>query len=352
MQNKTLLIVIGGMSRGGAERVLSLIANYFAEKGWNVYIALLLYNEVGYSLNKNIKIINLTFGGGSRLDKLPKWIKFLRKNIKEIKPDVILSFVARIGILTHIASLGLNTKIVISERNDPSKDGRSKIVDFISYIIYPKSKAIVFQTYRASKYFDFLNLTNKYIVPNPISVDCLAKYSVNYRIVTVGRLTEQKNQKMLINAVNSIANKFPEVSLDIYGEGNLKRELKKQIDVLDLSDKVKLKGNVFNIHQEIATASLFVLPSNYEGLSNALLEAMMMGLPCISTKCAGSDEYINNGVNGLLVDIDNQKQMEDAIEYMLSNRNEAIRMGNEARKTSICFEKNKVLDKWYEVITN
>ena len=352
MQNKTLLILIGGMTRGGAERVISLIANYFAEKNWNVYIGLLLYNEVGYSLNKKIKIINLTFGGGSRIDKTLKWIKYIRKTVDTLNPDVILSFVARIGILTHIACLGLNKNIIISERNDPSKDGRSKLIDLLSYYFYPKSKAIIFQTKRASKYFDCLELKNKYIIPNPIIVNYYANNSNRNRIVTVGRLSEQKNQSMLIEAFNKIIIKFPNAYLDIYGEGNLRNKLNDKINSLNLYEKVKLKGNIVNIHQEISNASIFVLSSDYEGLSNALLEAMAMGLPCISTNCAGSDEYIENGINGLLVDVGNVKQMANALDYMLSNREEALKMGLEAKKTAVKFEKNTVLDLWYEVIAN
>lgn len=352
MNSNRILIVMCSMGRGGAERVISLIANYLAIKQWEVYIALLHSNKVSYELNENIKIINLTFDVKYRSLKIHKWIKFLRRTVKYINPNVILSFAARVGILTHIACLGLNKDIIVSERNDPYGDGRSKLVDLLSYYFYPKSKAIIFQTKRASRYFEFLKLNNAYIIPNPISVSSYAKNGIKDKIVTVGRLEKQKNQKMLIEAFSKIANKFPKACLYIYGEGYLRKELNQHISDLNLSERVELKGEVTNIHEVISDASIFVLSSNYEGLSNALLEAMMMGLPCISTKCAGSDEYIDNGINGLLVNIGDVNEMAEAMEFMLSNREEAVKMGNKAKEVSIILEKRAILERWYQVILN
>lgn len=115
------------------------------------------------------------------------------------------------------------------------------------------------------------------------------------KIVTVGRLTVQKNQKLLIESFSEVLKKYPNIILEIYGDGEKREELKYIIKTLGVSNNVIFKGNILNVHEAIADAGLFVLSSDYEGLSNALMEAMMMGLPCISTTCAGSDELISDG---------------------------------------------------------
>lgn len=343
------MIVMGSMGRGGAEKVISNVSEYFANRGWKVWIALLLFNNVDYVLHKDVQIVDLSGSTQSRLKRLPYWLKSIRKLTKEIKPDTILSFAARINVITLLANLGLKTKTVVSERNDPFCDGRSKGVDLLTNWLYPKAHSVVFQTKRSTTYFK--NLNNSCIIPNPVSVQCMAGQAVPGKIVTVGRLTAQKNQKMLISAFAEVNKQFPYTELHVYGEGELREELTQQIKQLGLSDKVFLQGNVLELHGKISDAAIFVLPSDYEGLSNALLEAMMMGLPCISTDCAGSDEYITDGENGLLTSVGNQSQMTDAIIRLLKNPDEAESFGKRAAKTAEGLQKDIIMEKWYSVIS-
>lgn len=144
-----------------------------------------------------------------------------------------------------------------------------------------------------SSYFPYLS--NATIIFNPISVSSVSKNTNLKKIVTVGRLTVQKNQKLLIESFSEVLKKYPNIILEIYGDGEKREELKYIIKTLGVSNNVIFKGNILNVHEAIADAGLFVLSSDYEGLSNALMEAMMMGLPCISTTCAGSDELISDG---------------------------------------------------------
>lgn len=349
-KEKKILIIMGGMGRDGAERVISLISDYFCSKGWKVYIALLLFNKVGYRLNENITIVDLTFGDGARAGKIPKWLYGIRKIVKEIEPDEILSFVARVNVLTQLACFGLDCPIVVSERNDPYKDGRGKIVDILTNWLYPKAKAVVFQTKRAAGYFQKIKLKNSMILTNPISVTCERQKPKYGKIVTAGRLAEQKNQRMLIQAFANIVQEFPNAELTIYGEGKLRRELEELVQTLGLSKKVFLPGNVPNLHECICDASVFVLPSDYEGLSNALLEAMMLGIPCVSTDCAGADEYIEPGSNGYLVPVGDVNKMTQALKDILSYPEKAEKMGQMAKKMSVRFSEQTVLKKWYEAI--
>ena len=350
MKEKKMVIVIGGLRRCGAERVIWHITNYLVKQGWQIWIILLLYSEVDYVMNERVHIVDLSGNTESRIKRLPNWLIGIRKTVNKVKPDVVLSFIARINIITQIACLGIKSKMIISERNDPYSDGRSKFVDLLTSWLYPKADIVIFQTKRALSYFNNMQLKNTYILRNPVSVQCLAKEAKEWKIVSVGRLDAQKNQKMLIDAFAKMKEKFPNYKLYIYGEGSLRTQLSKQIKMLGLSGNVILKGNVLDIHSQIADASMFVLSSNYEGLSNALLEAMMMGLPCISTNCAGSDEVIVDGINGVLVPVGNVDALSAAMIKIADDKSFAHRIGLVARNTAEVFKTENVMEQWISVI--
>ena len=349
-EKKKIIFVIGSMRRGGAERVISILANEYADNGWEVQIITLLDDSNDYILRDSIKVINITDDKKSRIQKIPFWLIQLRRTFKQFNPDAIVSFIARINILTLIASLGLNIKIIISERNDPKSDGRSWIVKIATYLLYPLAKSIVFQTDWAKSCFP-QNIQNKgIIIANPVDVTITASKNKENKIVAVGRLLEQKNHKLLINAFSKVIEKYPDYKLYIYGEGKLRRELVNQVEELNISDNVFMPGNVLNIHEKISDAEMFVLSSDYEGLSNALLEAMMMGLPCISTNCAGSNEVIEHEKNGLLVPIKDAKSLSESIVRLIQDRELAEKLGKNAMACSVKFKSENVISDWKNVI--
>ncbi|MDF2854534.1 MAG: glycosyl transferase group 1 [Neobacillus sp.] len=346
MKNKRITFILGSLRRGGAERVISILSRDYAEIGWDVDILLLLFSDIEYELHPNVKVYNFSGIEQSRMKRLPYWLKSIRRYVTNNEPDVVLAFAARINIIAQIACFGVKKRFFISERNDPRCDGRSKLVDLATKILYPKADGVVFQTKHAASYFP--KLRNSAIIANPISVEAYAVKSTKKKLVAVGRLDTQKNHKMLINAFVQVVQKFQDCTLEIYGRGKgLENEIKKQIVDLGLENCIFLMGNVSNIHECIADASVFVLSSDYEGLSNALLEAMMMGLPCISTNCAGSDEYIRNGENGLLVPTNDENAMAQAINQMLSNDAKRQQYGKTAAEDAVAFMKENVLLQWH-----
>lgn len=345
---KKIVFILGSMNRGGAERVISILSRDYAEKGWKVDIILLLYYKISYDLNENVNVINLTGNKSSRIGRIPFWIKSIREYVKKEKPDVILSFAARINVLSQISTIGLAKRIFVSERNDPRCDGRSFIVDKMTKILYPRADGVVFQTNRAASYF--ADLKNSYIIPNPISVDYVrTKYDEN-KIVYVGRFTKQKNPELLLRSFSVICDNNSKCYLEMYGAGELQQRIIDLAQELNIADRVKIMGNVSNIHECISDACFFVLSSDYEGLSNALLEAMMMGIPCISTNCAGSDEYIDNKYNGLLTTVGSIEEMASAMELFLTNADIREECGKNARLCSGVFSKQVVLNKWHELM--
>ncbi|MBQ2818878.1 MAG: glycosyltransferase family 4 protein [Clostridia bacterium] len=348
MKEKKLMIFLGSLGRGGAERVISILSEHFRQLGWNVQIGLLLFNTVDYDIHPDIEIIDLTGNTQSRAKRAPMWIREIRKLVKRENPDMILSFAARINVLVMLACLGLKKQIVVSERNDPYCDGRSKGVDMLTNWLYPKAKKVVFQTKRAQGYFK--KLKNGTIIGNPIVVKTEASENCSEKIVTMGRLTPQKNQKILVDVFSRISKVFPELTLEIYGDGELKEDLQKQIDSLGLTEKVLLMGNHPDVHDRIKDAKLFVLSSDYEGLSNALLEAMMMGLPVVSTDCAGSDEAIEDGVSGKLVPVGDAEALTKAISDVLSDEQKRKTLADGAKEASKAFTTDVVMTQWEKVL--
>ena len=349
MGNK-ILFVSGGMGCGGAERVISILANHYAEQGWKVGIVLMFCSEVAYPLNEKINIFDMTVEGKSRIGTLPHWLKGIRKTVKTFNPDVVVSFVARVNIITLISLFGLHKKIIISERNDPYCDGRGFLTVAGTKILYPYAFKLVLQTRRSQNYFSEKIRKNSVIIPNPVQVYEYAGSIKKKKIVSVGRLAKQKNHKLLIRAFGQISKQFPDYELWIYGEGEMRGELESLLKRKGIADKVFLPGIVKDVHHQIADALVFVLSSDYEGLSNAFLEAIIMGLPCISTNCAGADEVIQNGKNGIIVPVGDKDGLARAIAGILGDSKKREEMGRMAHYSGKKYSVDKVLKKWDRII--
>ena len=346
---------IGSMMSGGAEKVISLLANEYAQNGWNVDIVLLLKNEVNrkqFDLNPKIQIINLSMKNGSYKKNAIKWLFSIRKYIKKRRPDCVISFIGRINALVLTATLGIDIPILVSERNDPKHDGRSKIMQWYCNQIYAQATAIVYQTNYEKECFNRKLDSKSYIIPNPVEINKSNAFDENeFEISAAGRLVEQKNYSLLIKAVSLVRGKYPEVRWYIYGDGALKQELKQQIFQLGLENNVFLPGNKKDVNKWVSKSSIFVMSSNYEGLSNALIEAMMQGKACISTDYPGANELIDNGKNGIIVPIGNYKELANSIITLFENKDIRQKLGKEAMVDSIKFKKENVIGQWKCVIS-
>jgi len=339
------------MCNGGAERVISILASQYAAKGWEVEIALLLENKVGYDLNSKINIVDLTGKSRSYFVNLPFWVKSIRKYLKRSKPDRVVSFVGRINALVLMSSFGIKIPIIVSERNDPKHDGRGRFILWCCNHFYKeKASAVVFQTKYEASCFSQSLASKSYIVPNPVEIKDEPSEAEGCVIVTAGRLVKQKNHVMLIDAVKLLKEDIPDVSAEIFGDGSLKESLQIKIDDLRLSDRIKLCGNVSDLHSRIKKARVFVMTSEFEGLSNALIEAMMMGLPCISTDYPGADEIIEHGVNGMIVPRNNVQALAEALKYILSDASVRQKLSEGAVKTASSYKTEIVMKAWENVI--
>lgn len=351
MSNK-ITFVTGSMGRGGAERVISLLSNYYAEKGWDVEIVMLLHSYIGYELNDKVKVFDCSYSGGIKKGFLQTILK-LRKYFNNTEPNIIVCFMAQNCLLTGLALLGLKRNIIMSERIDPYKVKRNFLYRKLLDYFYLHANKVIFQTKRASSYFSQAIQDNSCIIGNPITVNCDKQDIQNtkkHRIVTAGRMTEQKNQAMLIKAFAEVRKCYPEYTLTIYGEGVLRKKLELLCETLELNEVIDLPGNVPDLHQQIRNAEIFVLPSNFEGFSNALLEAMMMGLPVIATNCAGCDEVIKTGKNGILIDVGDTNALIESLKHLIANKEYRLQLAEAGKMSVQQFKTENIIYKWDQLI--
>jgi len=294
---------MANMLGGGAERVVSELANSFSEQGHDVSIMVAKAPECVYPLKDGVKLVDL-----SAKDKgIFSRVRALRQCIKANCYDIVISFLTGTNIETILATRMLKTPVVISERNNPYVDPKSKINRFLRTILYPFATGYVFQTPDAQGFFNKRIQKKSVVIMNPINPQLPAVYigEREKRVVNVGRLVPQKNHRMFIDAFREFSKSHPDYIAEIFGEGPLEKELLDYIRSSGMETKVFLRGFCKDVLSEITSAAMFVMSSDYEGMSNALIEAVGMGIPCISTDhpIGGARLTIQDGVSGFLVPV-------------------------------------------------
>lgn len=346
---KTVVFFTGSMRRGGAERVISVLANYLVRHGWRVCIVSLLFKGVMYDLDPSIECVDFSNESRNQIIDIPRMLWRVRKFVSERKPYVIISFMVKINILVRFATFFLKTPFISSERNDPTV-GRNFVLKILQNFVYAHSSAVVFQTDFARNYFSKKIQKKSVVIPNPVSMAVNPTFARKNVIVSVGRLEPQKNQKLLIDAFFDVHKKYPNYNLDIYGEGSLRNCLQEQINSLNLNDVVCLKGNVCDVQNCIKDAKIFALTSNYEGMSNALIEAMCLGLSCVSTKCCGSFDIISDNIDGLLVDVNDKEGLVNALLFYIENEIFAKKCAQKANEKAFRYSVEEISKKWIRLI--
>ncbi len=309
-KNNKVIFVTGSLTRGGAEKVIVELANYYASLGRKVDIVILLNNEVSWELNTNIHVVNFTGTTNSRIKRIRYWLSSLKNYFKQNQGATIVSFLVRVNILVLLTAKKENHKIIVSERNDPRFDGRGLIVRTFTSFLYPKADKIIFQTKECKELFSSEIQSKGVIIPNPITIKKYAsptKYNDNL-FVSAGRICNQKNQITMIRAMKIVVREHPQTRLDIYGDGTLTDKLKEKIKKLCLADNVAIHPNTLDINNKILNAKAYISTSLYEGMSNSLMEASFAGVPCITTKCLGTD-FVKDNINGYFIPFQSPKKL-------------------------------------------
>ena len=344
---KTVMILIHALAGGGAERVATVLASGLS-RWYHIVVLYTIKVNHPYSLSSDVDLMYVPYRyrSDNTIDTPVSW--FVRMIKKRQKAVASISLLYGPNAL-NVKSRG-NEKVILSERNNPSKNepDRFRLDKIQSH--YEQADHVVFQSSVVRDLFSEKVRSHCSILPNPVNVTCLRKTETRHRMVTVGRLHKQKNQAMLIRAFRTFHSDHPEYTLSIYGDGVLRPDLEDLIQSLDLQDTVILEGRSAHVHTDIADAEIFVLSSDYEGLSNALLEAMMMGFPCISTDCEGSIDVIENGVNGLMVSRGSEEELLSAMYFMAEHEAKREEMGRNAMQTAERFKQEKVVEEWKNLI--
>lgn len=350
--------VIPTMYRGGAERAMSIICNELSRKGHTVVLmltedALDIHNK----LDEKILVIDVSDGSASFIRKMPHHILNIKNVIEEYKIEIVVSFIVRANVCSIIASKMAGIPVVVSERNDPYTIPGNRFAKLLRDVVYNFADGFVFQTEYARDYFAKNIRKKSTIILNPVTDEIDSINLCNEKentIISVSRLFPQKNLQMLIKAFDKIKILVPEYSLHIYGVGPEEEKLREMIETLHLGDRVFLDGMAYDVVQKVANAKVFALTSNFEGLSNALIEAMCVGTCCIATDSPtyGNRDLIENGVNGFIIPMNNSDCLAEvlltAIKDEELNRNisrNALDLRNRVRS-------NVISDSWEMYLTD
>lgn len=349
--NKRCVIFTGTLNEGGAQRVISILSEKLLHRGYELHVLLYYDKEIYYPLHHAIKIgiVDKECERKSMVGRL-LWIRdFFKKNA-----DIVLSFLAPFNMLALAANLNTGIPIIVADRNDPKHVPVNPVVRTLRNWMYELADGIVVQTKNNLRYFSSRIQKKSVVIYNPVEMKeksgLALRTEKNKKIVSVGRLMQQKNQMLLIEAFSDVYQMHPEYELVIYGEGPQRLALEKRIKELRLADCVRLPGSTRNVFDEIANSEIFVLSSDYEGMPNALIEAMCLGIPCISTKVSGAIDLIKDHENGLLVDVNDRKAMKDAMVELIENVELRNKLAVSSLKLNELLATDEIVDKWIRYI--
>lgn len=342
-----ILFVTATLTSGGSERVMSLLANQLAERGHRVEIVNLNKHIVFYPIHKDV---HLSFAEEEVGSSIVRKIGWLRKYVKAQKPDVVIPFMEAVYCVTLLALVGVHIPVISSERIDPRHSPRVR--NILRKIFLPLTTHLVVQTKDIKAFYPKFIQKKTSIIYNPVSetVFHLQEEPKENVIISVGKLDGQKNQKMLINAFASIAEDFPDWKLVIYGEGPQREALEFRIKNLELRKQILLPGRCETVIEEMNRAKVFAFSSDFEGMSNAILEAVCVGLPVVTTNVSGAKELVKEGEGGFVVPIRDEKALANALHKILSNKELRERMAQANKARAKDFKQDMIVNQWEELI--
>ena len=333
------------MTMGGAERVAATLADAWANKGYSVAL-MPTHSSAGpsfYKISDRVNYKTLTScidqaGAGVNPSYLQR-LMHLRKFIREFQPDVIVAFLPNVSVMMLMAAFGLGLRTVVCERSDPFQMPVSLLLRLARNLLYPFASTLVVQTEAVA-----VEVANRWprvrrviTVGNPIPLALIGAVKnqgprVRKRLIAVGRLSEEKCFDRAILAFVRLADKFIDWDLRIVGEGPDRSRLERLIKTHAVGDRVFLPGSSSSVQDELALSDLFVLTSRFEGFPNALLEAMAMGLPCVTVDCpSGPREISEDGHSAVLVDIGNHEALIGELGSMMKDEEKRLEYGKRAQ---------------------
>lgn len=356
-----ITVVIGNMGEGGAERVLSYLIRHWSDSGWEIELITRSGPEKdNYPIPEQVKRTVLHTGGKpkTKFHSLFKHINHiikLRAALKKSRNRVVLSFLTKHNIYTILASLWLNKKIIISERNDTTRQHYPGPWDWLRQKLYRRAEWVtansIIGLHGMSKYVEKDKMK---VIYNPVfKPDQCAEPEHSNIILNVGRLEAAKNHSFLLNGAKSLSHLYTEPwTIQLIGDGSERKKLESQLIWDQLTDRVQLKGYIEQVGPYYESAAIFVMTSHFEGTPNALLEAMSYGLPAIiPDNLPGAMEWVRHEETGLVYESGNLEMFINSLLLLLKNPNLRKTYGTKAREIiSECNPAN-IFEQWDELIT-
>lgn len=356
-----IALVVAGLGAGGAERVISLLTSDWAARGRIITIVAFDSPDapIFHRLHPAVRVVRLgiSAGGCKRLKGLRAVVRryrALKETLGALKPDATISFLTKINVLTLLASLGTDRRVVVSERNNPRLQHASRLWTILLARLHWRADAIVMQTRKSCECIGTKARCRARVIPNPIEIaPVIGPVRSSFVLSATGRLTWQKGFDMLIDAFAAIADRHPQWTLAIWGEGESRDALERQISDYGLSERVQLRGNSRSPGHWVGQSDAFVMSSRYEGFGNALGEAMAAGLPVVSFDCDyGPSEMIHHEHDGLLVPPDDVGGLAAALDRLLSDADLRARLGKAALATGTRFKPSAIIGQWDRMLTD
>lgn len=339
-----IVFVIPDMPGGGTERVVALLANEYVRTGYEVAIMLFAGKETAYKLDKRVQVISMAGASAGNFKVRIDRLRNMRKYFKENKGCLIYSF-STIGTgFVVLSTIGLKRNMLVSERTDPNSCNHKAYRNFF----YRFAKVLVCQTKAAAESFPKYLTGKTAVIPNPVNKDLPMPWEKERekKIVSVGRLEYPKNQELLIEAFEEFYKEHPDYTLHFYGKGSHEAILRRMAEERKLEANIVLHGFCSNVAGEIINSKMFVLSSDYEGVSNSMAEAMAMGIPVIATDCppGGCRTYIEDGKSGLLVPVGDKKALAEAMGRVAQDEGLAKRLSENGAKIREKYPVEKIAE--------
>lgn len=359
---RKIVFHLNSLEQGGAERVVTTLANRFAADGYQVYIATEWTAENEFAIDSRIQRVHvgLTEKQKKQSAKMQFFarIQNLRRFLKKEKPDILIAFAQKANYRALMATLFTKIPVIVSVRTNPYLHYTGRRDKLLIPLLYPRAAGNVFQTVGAKEFFAPKIQKKSRIILNPINDKYIGVPVPEHRrkaVVQSGRLVDFKNQLMLIEAFVMVHQAHPDYILEIYGgdsHDGTKELLEESIARNRAEEYVKLMGASDKLEKKLVDAALFAFSSDWEGLPNALMEAMVLGLPIVATDCpcGGPATLIRDGENGLLVPIKDPEALAAGMNRLIENPELAERLGNNARKICEIANTDAICRQWKEYI--
>ena len=350
---KKVLLTITSLYGGGAERVVSIWSKQLKEQGYDVSILVCARQNNEYEILDAIPIYSIA-PNQDAFSNMPflKRFKVFRKTIKTIAPDVVINFLPKMQIYMMFATMFTKTRKIETIRVSPWNIGLGRFEQLLWNMCYNRANAVVLQTKQQGEFYSKKVQKRSVVVSNPISEQYKINYKTEYnqakKFIAMGRVCEQKNFELAIRAFKLAVEKNKQLCLEIYGAGepSYENKLNELIIQQGLENNVRLMGRTNDVLNILKNADSFIMSSDFEGLPNALIESMCIGLPCISTDCrTGPRDLIDNGENGFLVPVGDVDALSKAIlEVAQLSEEQAKELGQKARQKvlDVCSEEKSL----------